>query len=177
LDILDPAQLPEIDAEPLDRRDRRRRRQELRQHRPQQPGLAARESRSGPGLHAQRHEVGHALLRIGDAGRPAPRIAGMPLREPPARIPRARTRTRTRRGGEKIRTKRLILLDSSPEMQRIAGGSRVKAENFGHRQTLRRKGCTACKFMICSRQGLPGRIDKIFAEIRRPFAESTPCLL
>jgi hypothetical protein len=77
LDILDPAQLPKIEAEPLGRRDRRRRRQDLRQHRPQQPGLAASESRSGPGLQAQRPEVGHAPLRIGDAGRPAPRIAGM----------------------------------------------------------------------------------------------------
>jgi len=103
LHILDPAQLPEIDAEPLGRRDRRRRRQDLRQHRPQQPGLAARESRSGPGRQAQRPEVGHAPLRIGDAGRPAPRIAGMPLREPPARIPRARTHTHARRDGEKIR--------------------------------------------------------------------------
>jgi hypothetical protein len=104
LDILDPAQLPEIDAEPLDRRDRRRRRQDLSEHRPQQPGLAASESRSGPGRQAQRPEVGHAPLRIGDAGRPAPRIAGMPLGEPPARIPRARGRTRARRGEEKIRT-------------------------------------------------------------------------
>jgi hypothetical protein len=96
LDILDPAQPSEIDAEPLGRRDRRRRRQDLRQHRPQQPGLAASESQSGSGLQAQRPEVGDAPLRIGDAGRPAPRIAGMSLGEPPAR---------SRRGGKKIRTK------------------------------------------------------------------------
>jgi hypothetical protein len=134
LDILDPAQLPEIDAEPFGRRDRRRRRQDLRQHRPQQPGLAARESRGGPGLQAQRPAVGDAPLRIGDAGRPAPRIAGMPLREPPARIPRVRAGIRARRGEEKIRTKRLILLDSAPEMQRIAGGSRMRGKVFGHRQ-------------------------------------------
>jgi hypothetical protein len=135
LDILDPAQLPEIDAEPLGRRDRPRRRQDLRQHRPQQPGLAASESQSGPGRQAQRPEVGHAPLRIGDAERPALRIAGMPLREPPARIPPARACTRARRGEEKIRTKRLIFLDSDPEMQRIAGGgSRVRARDFGHRQ-------------------------------------------
>ena len=72
----------------------------------------------------------------------------MPRREPPARIPHACARG----GGEKIRAKRLILPDSDPEMQRIAGGSRLRAKVFGHRQRSEARAASY-RFMICSRQG------------------------
>ena len=74
-----------------------RRRQELRGEGPQQMRLAVEQIRQR--LRAQRpsHEIRHAPLGIGDAARPATRVAGMARGEAPARVARA--------GGKEIRVK------------------------------------------------------------------------
>jgi hypothetical protein len=90
-EILDRAQRRQIDPETPGRLDgSERRRQQLRGQRPQQMRPAVDQIRQR--LRAQRpcDEIGHAPLRIGDAARPAPRVAGASLGEAPARATRAR---------------------------------------------------------------------------------------
>ena len=90
-----------------------RRRQDLRGEGPQQMRLAVEQIRQC--LRAQRpgHEIRHAPPGIGNAARPAARVAGASLGEAPARVARA-----TQRG---IRSKLLRFLNSWPGEQVITG--------------------------------------------------------
>jgi hypothetical protein len=90
-DILERPQRRQVDRETLRRIDgAQRRRQELRGERAQQIRLAVEEVRQR--LRAQRagEEIRGAPLGIGNAGRPAARVAGASSGEPPARVARAR---------------------------------------------------------------------------------------
>jgi len=93
------------------------RRQELAQEPPQQRGLAAEQRRAGFRVFPKGLRRHRAPLRIGDAARPPPRIAGLARGEPAGLV--AGLIQGLIAGGEsqKIRSKRLILLDFASEMQ------------------------------------------------------------
>jgi hypothetical protein len=91
--ILRRRQRRDIDAEKLGRIDDGRRRQQLPGQRPQQIGLAVDQKRQRRRRERPRDEIGQAPPRVGNAARPAARIARTALDEPPARIARARRKT------------------------------------------------------------------------------------
>jgi hypothetical protein len=131
-DLFRGAHRGDAEPDPLGRVDRPGRRQHLSHERAKEPGFAAGHRQDGlavlpPGL--KRDE---APLWIGDAARPAPRIAGMPLGEAPIGISRERVLARERAVRKKIRSKRLIFRDSRSEMQAKAGGIRRSGRNFRH---------------------------------------------
>jgi hypothetical protein len=115
------------------------RRQDEPQHRQPQIALAPDQRRQAarPCLPQQQPE--RAAPRVADAGRPALRVAGMPLGEAALRVPgrgadgAPRVRTRARRN--RIRTKCLKLLDSALRKQGGAGGLQVGGD-FGHAKAV-----------------------------------------
>jgi hypothetical protein len=91
-----------------------RRSQQPRGERPQQVRLAVEQIRQRRRAQRPGDKIGHAPPGVGDAARPAARVAGASRGEAPARVARAREKG--------IRIKLLILLDSvSAKQQRRSG--------------------------------------------------------
>ena len=120
------------DTDPLGRILRRDRRQELAQEPPQQPGLAAEQRLAGFRVFPKGLQRHRAPLRVGDAARPPPGIAGL-ARGEPAGLVAGLIQGRGAGGKwQKIRSKRLILLDSAVEMQQKAARSSCIGNHFRH---------------------------------------------
>jgi hypothetical protein len=112
----------EVDAEPLAGiRFTGGWRQDEPQHRQPQIVLALDQRSQGAGPRLLQQQPERAPPRVADAGRPALRIAGMPLGKAALRVPCARTRARQNR----IRTKRLKFLDSTLQKQAGTGELQV----------------------------------------------------
>src|SRR5205085_3331746 len=108
-------------------------RQQLPEKRPQQARLAIEQSGSGLRVAPPPGKRQGAPLRVGDAARPALRIAGMALREAAAFVPHARGRlARGRAGPKKIRAKLLKFLGIALGMQQKAANGR-RIGDFRHR--------------------------------------------
>jgi hypothetical protein len=122
-----PAQRRQIDPEMLPWvGGGERRRQYLGGEGPQQMRLAVDQIRERPRAQRPGRKIRHAPLGIGNAARPAARIAGASLGETPLRIARAMQKG--------IRVNRLKFLDSASGKQEIAGRIGQIGNYFRHRR-------------------------------------------
>src|SRR5438067_11403823 len=149
-------------ADPLGRVLRRDRRQELAQEPPQQPRLPAEQRLAGLRVFPKGLRRHRAPPRIGDAARSSPGIAGLARGEPAGLV--AGLIQGLIAGGEsqKIRSKRLILLDFASEMQRKAARIRRIGNHFRHLagSAASTEGHSApISFLLCSLQALPSALD------------------
>ena len=138
----------EVDTEPLGRVDLAGgRRQDLRRERPQQMRLAVEEQRQG-GVRVvpERTDTDKAPLRVRNARRPAGRVAGTPLREPPALVPRARAARSEKRSGPSC----CDPSNSACGIQVKAGRTRWTDGRFRHGEARRRGNLLTCSIGVCS---------------------------
>ena len=123
------------------------RRQELAQEPPQQRGLAAEQRRAGFRVFPKGLRRHRAPLRIGDAARSTPGIAGLARGEPAGLVAGLIQGLIADGESQKIRSKQLILLDFASEMQRKAARSRRIGNHFRHLANLARGVAAPCGIM------------------------------
>src|SRR5947207_6812990 len=131
-------------ADPLGRVLRRDRRQELAQEPPQQPRLPAEQRLAGLRVFPKGLRRHRAPLRIGDAARSTPGIAGLARGEPAGLVAGLIQGLIADGESQKIRSKQLILLDFASEMQRKAARSRRIGNHFRNLANLARGVAAPC---------------------------------